>query len=72
MQKELICKWNDVKKRVQDQAKNEQAAKVSIMCKADPSKPNGPSWVSLGRLSRTRFVQNLDGSQSIFKSEENN
>ena len=72
MQKELICKWNDMKKRIQDQAQYEQTAKVSVMGKADPWKPYGPRGISLRWLVWTRFVQNLYGTQRIFEGKENN
>ena len=35
MEQKLSGKWDDVKKRIQDQSQYKQTSKVSVMCKAD-------------------------------------
>ena len=59
MQEELTRNRDDVKKGIQDQTKDKQTAKVPVVCKADTGKPNRPGGISLWRLSRARFIEQL-------------
>ena len=59
-----------MQQRVNDQAKNQPATKLTVMKESDRREPGGPGGIPLRRLGRTWIVKQFDSIQGMPECKE--